>query len=102
MGSTNNSKDVEVVFSTLRVEHFNPIVLEIGLEENPDLVEELRAKAHMRTLHYRKAAAQLYNRKVRPRPISDGDLILRKVEVSDPEHSRNKLAPRWERPYRII
>ncbi|RWW64468.1 hypothetical protein BHE74_00028297 [Ensete ventricosum] len=31
-----------------------------------------------------------------------GDLVLRKAEVSDPGHSRGKLTPRWERPYRVM
>ncbi|RWV83890.1 hypothetical protein BHE74_00024939 [Ensete ventricosum] len=31
-----------------------------------------------------------------------GDLVLRKVGVSDPRHSRGKLAPRWEGLYCII
>ncbi|RRT72746.1 hypothetical protein B296_00033713 [Ensete ventricosum] len=31
-----------------------------------------------------------------------GDLVLRKAGVSDPRHSRGKLAPRWEGLYCII
>ncbi|RWV80554.1 hypothetical protein GW17_00058161, partial [Ensete ventricosum] len=34
----------------------------------------------------------LYNRQIRPRSISDSDLILRKAEVSDLGHTRGKLA----------
>ncbi|RWW47517.1 hypothetical protein BHE74_00046483 [Ensete ventricosum] len=61
-----------------------------------------RAETHLTTLHYQRAMALLYNRKVRPQSISMGDLVLRKAEVSNPEHSREKLTPRWEGPYRII
>ncbi|URD93608.1 Retrotransposon protein [Musa troglodytarum] len=38
--------------------------------------------------------------RVRPR-LSDGDLVLRKAEVSDPARLRGKLAPKWEGPYRV-
>ncbi|RWW36989.1 hypothetical protein BHE74_00057945, partial [Ensete ventricosum] len=44
----------------------------------------------------------LYNRKVYPRHIKAGDLILRKAEVSDPTRSRDKLALNWEGPYRVV
>ncbi|RRT64301.1 hypothetical protein B296_00029612 [Ensete ventricosum] len=30
------------------------------------------------------------------------DLVLRKAEVSNPGHSRGKLASRWEGPYRVV
>ncbi|RWW49679.1 hypothetical protein BHE74_00044123 [Ensete ventricosum] len=30
-----------------------------------------------------------------------GDLILWKAEISDLGHTRGKLAPRWEGPYRV-
>ncbi|RRT51384.1 hypothetical protein B296_00051144, partial [Ensete ventricosum] len=62
------------------------------LKENLDLID-------LRTLHYQKSVAQLYNRKVQPQPIGDGDLVIRKAEVSDPEHSHGKLTLRWEGPY---
>ncbi|RWV77515.1 hypothetical protein GW17_00061640, partial [Ensete ventricosum] len=63
----------EVVFPTLRIRNFTPEVLETGLRENIDLLEERRAKAHLKTLHYQRAVARLYNRRIRPRPISTGD-----------------------------
>ncbi|RRT41002.1 hypothetical protein B296_00016630, partial [Ensete ventricosum] len=44
----------------------------------------------------------LYNRKVGLRSIRSSDLVLRKIEVSDPTQSRGKLATNWEGPYRVI
>ncbi|RZR74991.1 hypothetical protein BHM03_00047204 [Ensete ventricosum] len=91
----------EVVFLTLRIKNFTPEVLETGLRENLDLLEERRTEAHLKTLHYQRAVARLYNRRIRPRPISTGDLVLRKAEVSDSGHSRGILAPRWEDLYHV-
>ncbi|RWV78807.1 hypothetical protein GW17_00060156, partial [Ensete ventricosum] len=88
-----------VVFPTSRVEHFNPGASKTSLRENLDLVEELRAEAHLWSLHYRMAIARLYNRKVRPRLVNDNDLVLRKAVVNDPKHSHDMLALRWEGPY---
>ncbi|RZS19471.1 hypothetical protein BHM03_00051867 [Ensete ventricosum] len=67
----------KVVFLTLKVKRFTPEASKASLRENLDLAKELRAKAHLRTLHSQKAIAQLYNRK-------------------------GKLAPRWEGPYRVV
>ncbi|RRT60586.1 hypothetical protein B296_00041378 [Ensete ventricosum] len=80
----------KMLFSTLRIDHFTLEVSEVGL----DLLEERRAEAHLKTLHYQRVVAQLYNRKVRPRPIGMGDLVLKKVGVSDLGHSHGKLASR--------
>ncbi|RWW57509.1 hypothetical protein BHE74_00035696 [Ensete ventricosum] len=66
------------------------------------MLEERRAKAHLKTLHYERVIARLYNRKVRPRLVGMGDLVFKKAEASDPRHSRRKLAPRWEGPYRVV
>ncbi|RRT66597.1 hypothetical protein B296_00040078 [Ensete ventricosum] len=85
----------------LIIENFTPEASEVGLRENLDMLEERRAKAHLRNLHYQRAVAQLYNQRIRPRPIGKGDLVLKRAEVSDPGHTQGKLAPRWEGPYRV-
>ncbi|RZR89707.1 hypothetical protein BHM03_00017480 [Ensete ventricosum] len=69
------------------------------LRKNLDLLEEKQADAHMRTLAYRRVVAKLYNRRVCPRLVKMGDLVLWKAEVSDPIWSRGKLAPNWEGPH---
>ncbi|RRT64604.1 hypothetical protein B296_00010335 [Ensete ventricosum] len=49
-----------------------------------------------------KAIARLYDRRVRPRFIKTGNLVLQKAEVSDPTRSHGKLAPNWKEPYRVV
>lgn len=91
----------KVVFPTPRIKNFEEGTTDKGLHANLDLVEERRADAHLRTLAYKKTIAELYNRKVCPRPIKLSNLVLRKAEVSDPTCTRGKLAPSWEGPYRV-
>ncbi|RWW42704.1 hypothetical protein BHE74_00051715, partial [Ensete ventricosum] len=74
---------------------------EAGLRENLDMLEERRAKAHLKNLHYHRTVARLYNQRIRPRPIGTGDLVLMRAEVSDPGHTRGKLAPKWEGSYHV-
>ncbi|RWW05462.1 hypothetical protein GW17_00031261 [Ensete ventricosum] len=86
----------EVVFPTLRTKNFERGASEQGLQANLDLIEGHRAEAHLRTLTYQRVIALLYNRKVCPQSVSDGDLVLRKAKVSNPRCTRGKLAPNWE------
>ncbi|RZS14768.1 hypothetical protein BHM03_00046503, partial [Ensete ventricosum] len=60
----------------LRIENFTPEASEAGLRENLDMLEERRAKAHLKNLHYQRAVDQLYNQ-------------------------REKLVVIWEGPYRV-
>ncbi|RZR79423.1 hypothetical protein BHM03_00005144, partial [Ensete ventricosum] len=78
---------LEVVFPILKIENFTPEASETGLRENLDMHEERRAMAHLKNLHYQGAISRLYNRRVLPRPIAKGDLVLRKAEVSDLGHT---------------
>ncbi|RWW82490.1 hypothetical protein BHE74_00009049 [Ensete ventricosum] len=89
----------EVIFITLRIENFTTETSEAGLREKLDMLEERKAKAHIKTLHYERAIARLYNRRIQPRPIGMRDLVLRKVEGSDPGCTHEKLASRWEGLY---
>ncbi|RWV80766.1 hypothetical protein BHE74_00016287, partial [Ensete ventricosum] len=44
----------------------------------------------------------LYNHKVRLRWVGDSNLVLRKAKVSDSRHTRGKLTPKQEGPYRVV
>lgn len=91
----------EMLFPTLRTDTFEENNSEQSLRASLDLLKERRAKAHLRTLVYKKAMTRLYNHKVPLRLIKAKDLVLRKIKVSDPTQVRGKLAPNWEGPYRI-
>jgi len=91
---------VEIGVPTLRVEHFDPESNEQGLRNNLDTVEELREEARVRQAVYNQRIERYYNRRVRARSFLPGDLVLRRVSVSNPRDS-NKLSPSWEGPYRV-
>ncbi|XP_065035978.1 uncharacterized protein LOC135671746 [Musa acuminata AAA Group] len=92
----------EMVFPTPRTAGYDERVSTPGLRADLNLLEARRANAHLKDLSYKRAVARIYNRKVRPRPIKLGDLVLRRAEVSDPTRARGKLAPNCEGPYRVI
>ncbi|GAV74971.1 hypothetical protein CFOL_v3_18451 [Cephalotus follicularis] len=84
-----------------RVVHFTEDNNEEGLRCLLDLVGELRDKAVIRVAAYQQRVSRYYNKKVSPRPLRRGDLVLRNSAVADPTGTRGKLAPAWEGPYKI-
>nr|XP_009388298.1 PREDICTED: uncharacterized protein LOC103975116 [Musa acuminata subsp. malaccensis] len=80
----------EMAVATLRTRSYDQEVSNEGLRAGLDMLEERRADAHLKALSYQRAVARVYNKKVRPRPIKLGDLVLRRVEVTDPPLARGK------------
>ncbi|XP_064966400.1 uncharacterized protein LOC135675135 [Musa acuminata AAA Group] len=78
----------EVAITTLRTRSYDEKTSDEGLRAALDLLEERRANAHVRALSYKRAVARIYNRRVRPRPIKLGDLVLRRTE--DLEHPKSQ------------
>ncbi|KAL0312778.1 UNVERIFIED_CONTAM: hypothetical protein Sradi_5677100 [Sesamum radiatum] len=66
---------------------------------NLDFVNEAREMATARATMYKARMAKAYNARVKPRNFQLGDLVLRKVEASDPI---GKLDPKWEGPYKVV
>ncbi|KAK3042452.1 hypothetical protein RJ639_000176 [Escallonia herrerae] len=93
---------VEIGVPTIRALHFSELNNDVGLRANLDLVEEARTQAHIRSVIVKQRVARYYNQKVRSKQFNEGDLVLRKLEVSNPKAATGKLSPNWEGPYRVI
>ncbi|KAK3039298.1 hypothetical protein RJ639_026682 [Escallonia herrerae] len=93
---------VEIGVSTIRALHFHEVNNEAGLRANLDLLDETRTQAHERSVVIKQRVARYYNQRVRSKQFQEGDLVLRKLEVSDPKAATGKLSPNWEGPYRVI
>ncbi|GAV56592.1 hypothetical protein CFOL_v3_00134, partial [Cephalotus follicularis] len=65
------------------------------------LVEELRDKAAIRITAYQQRVSRYYHKRVNPRPLKEGNLVLRNTTMVDPTDTRGKLAPNWEGPYKV-
>ncbi|GAV83088.1 hypothetical protein CFOL_v3_26539 [Cephalotus follicularis] len=92
---------VEIVVQSPRVVHFSEEKNEEGLRTLLDLVEELRDKAAIKVSTYQQRVSRYYNKRVNPRPLREGDLVLRNSTIADPTGTRGKLAPNWEGPYKV-
>ncbi|GAV56854.1 hypothetical protein CFOL_v3_00395 [Cephalotus follicularis] len=92
---------VEIGVQSLRVMHFSEENNEEGLRNLIDLVEQFRDKATIKVSTYQQRVRRYYNKRVNPRPVREGDLVLRNSAIADPTGTRGKLAPNWEGPYKV-
>ncbi|KAK3007892.1 hypothetical protein RJ639_015233 [Escallonia herrerae] len=93
---------VEIGVLTIRALHFHEVKNGVGLRANLDLLDETRTQAHERSVVIKQRVTSYYNQRVRSKQFQEGDLVLRKLEVSDPKAGTRKLSPNWEGPYRVI
>ena len=92
---------IEMGFSTLRTQSFNPGDNDELLERSLDLIEERRESAMVQLAYYQHKLKQGYDTKVKLRPLEPRDLVLRKVLGTAKNPVWGKLRPNWEGSYRI-
>ena len=92
----------EVNLCSVRVAGFALTQNDKLLVERLDLLEEYKEVAIIRLAEYQQKLAQRYNRDVKTREFSAGDLVLRKAVGRMRNTNAEKLAPSREGPYRVI
>ena len=93
---------LETGFLTLRTTSFNPSDNDKQLKRNLDLIEEKREDAMVQLVYYQQKLKQGYDSNVKLRPLTLGDLVLRRVVGIAKNPVWGKLGPNWEGPYCII
>ena len=91
----------KVNLCSARVARFDPVQNNKLMVECLDWLEECREAATIRLAEYQQKLAQRYNRDVKAREFSAGDLVLRKAAGNMRDASAGKLAQAWEGPYRV-
>ena len=70
---------LEIGFPMSRTSSFNPNDNDEQLTKSLDLIEEKRENAMVQLAYYQQKLKQGYNANVKLRPLTPGDLVLRKV-----------------------
>ena len=70
---------LEISFPTTRTSSFNPKDNDEQLTRSLDLIEERRENAMVQLAYYQQKLKQGYDANVKLRPLTPGDLVLRKV-----------------------
>ena len=92
---------LETGFPTSRSSSFNPSDIDKQLTKSLDSIEEKRENAIVQLAYYQQKLKQGYDANVKLRPLTLGDLVLRKVVGTAKNPAWGNLGPNWERPYRI-
>ena len=85
----------------MRVAEFAPTQNDRLLVKHLDLLEEYREAAIIQLAKYQQKLSRCYNRDIKTREFSAGDLVLRKAVGNIRDTNAEKLTPSWERPYRV-
>jgi hypothetical protein len=93
---------LEIGLPTIRTEYYDPITNERSLATDLDLAEERRDSALIHLAAYQNGLRRIYEKRVNPRELAVGDLVLRKVVGSRRDATQGKLGANWEGPYKII
>ena len=70
---------LETGFPTLKTSSFNPRDNNEQLTKSLDLIEEKRENVMVQLAYYQQKLKQGYDANVKLRPLTPGDLVLRKV-----------------------
>ncbi|KAL2252589.1 UNVERIFIED_CONTAM: hypothetical protein Sindi_0053600 [Sesamum indicum] len=81
-----------------RIMQYNPEANRDERSFDLTVIEEKREVAYARILHHKGLMMKSHDRKIRPRQLQVGDLVLKKVEAS--KHV-GKFEPPWEGLYKI-
>ena len=92
---------LETGFPMLRKSSFTPSSNDGLLEKSLDLIEERRENAVAQLAYYQHKLKQGYDVNVKLRPLTVGDLVLRKFLGTAKNPAWGKLGPNWEGAYRI-
>ena len=92
---------LETGFLTTRTSLFNPKDNDEQLTRNLNLIEEKRENTMVQLAYYQQKLKQGYDANVKLRPLTPGDLVLRKVMGVARNPAWGKLESNWEGPYRI-
>ena len=84
---------LETGFPMLRTSSFNPNDNDEHLKKNLDLIEEKRENAMVQLVYYQQKLKQGYDSNVKLRPLTPGDLVLRRVVGTAKNPVWGKLGP---------
>ena len=67
--------------------------------DDVNFLEEIHCRAAVRSARYQQGLRRYHSRRVRPRELQAGDLVLRRKQDLS---GMNKLSSRWDGPFRVV
>uniref|UniRef100_A0A2N9G491 Uncharacterized protein n=1 Tax=Fagus sylvatica TaxID=28930 RepID=A0A2N9G491_FAGSY len=92
---------LEIGLPTICTEYYDSVTNETSLATDLDLAKERRDSALIHLAAYQNGLRRIYEKRINPRELAVGDLVLRKVMGAKQDPTHGKLGPNWEGPYKI-
>ncbi|KAL2248228.1 UNVERIFIED_CONTAM: Retrovirus-related Pol polyprotein from transposon [Sesamum indicum] len=89
----------EIGEETQRIAQYDPEENDQARAFDLIIIDEKRDAAYAKILHHKTLMMRQYNKRLRPRELQVGDLVIKKVEVS--KHVGN-LDPEWKGPLKVV
>ena len=88
----------ELKYGSPRVRAYDEDSQQAERFDDVNFLEEVRCRVAVRSARYQQGLRRYHDRRVRPRELKEGDLVLRKIQDQE---GMNKLSPKWEGPFRV-
>lgn len=75
------------------MEAYDENMIDDGLRANLDLTEEIRDCTSIHVAAYQQRAAKYYNSQLKETAFRVGNLVLTKMEISNPKGAIGKMSP---------
>uniref|UniRef100_A0A2N9H969 Integrase catalytic domain-containing protein n=1 Tax=Fagus sylvatica TaxID=28930 RepID=A0A2N9H969_FAGSY len=92
---------LDVGLPIIRSEYFDLVTNRATLAMEVDLLEERRESILIHLATYQNGLCRSYDRRIKSRDLTVGNLVLRKVMGSRKDPTQGKLGPNWEGPYKF-
>ena len=89
----------ELKYGSPRVRAYDEDSQRTARIDDVNFLEEIRCRAMVRSARYQQGLRRYHSRRVRPRELQAGDLILRRKQDLS---GTNKLSSRWGGPFRVV
>ena len=93
---------LEVGLPTLKSELCDQGLNDVNLARELDLAEERKETTTIHLAAYQQQLARGYNRKVKERGLSIGELVLKKMLPGVKNPNEGQLAPNWHGPFKVL
>ena len=86
----------DLEYGSPRLRKYNDADNQASREDDQDRLEEARDVAIIHSAKYQQALRRYHERRIRPRVLQKGDLVLR---LRQDKKKKHKLTPPWEGPF---
>ncbi|XP_070004695.1 uncharacterized protein [Nicotiana sylvestris] len=99
-GSNINGDLMKALCKTFKIKHKNSMAYRPQMNEALALIDGKRINAVCHGQLYQKRIFRAFNKRVKPRQFTSGQLVLKKI-FQHQDEDKGKFSPNWQGPYMV-